>query len=219
MQLNNNQIRYIALLIFSLTLLNIYVIRSNKNFSHKRINHASDDQNGTKISEDFWPTRTFENWYPFPVKESVIDHQDELSYYLKWQKIIEEGINNRYNIVAVLNSKRDSQDYLNILEIYKQKQNEIISELRILDTPERLRLFHDKVIEAAIAEINFYEEWARQKSDDPNIKFETLVDNSELKRANELLWAAYYEFQRLFPARDKATNDSIEMRLCQFDVI
>lgn len=171
------------------------------------------------ISETNWPMSNFDNWYPLPIKESYIDHQDELSYFIAWKNVMEEGISNRYNMINIINSHREKNDYLDLYYIFKNKQDDFLNKLQTMVVPAKLTSFHEKIVQATSYQIIFYEEWAKAKSEDSKIKFEDLVNESHLKACNELLWSAYYEFQRLYPNRDRATNDAIEMRLCQFDVI
>lgn len=171
------------------------------------------------ISKDHWPQTSFEGWLPLPIKESVIDHHEELSFFMAWTQVMEEGINNRYNMVTVLNSRRDKNDYWEMFSIFEAKQKKFISNLQKLDVPERLRNFHTQVVDASLYQINLYAKWTEKKAVNPSAKLDEFLNDVNLKRCNELLWAAYYEFQRLYPNRDKPTNDAIEMRLCQFDVI
>ena len=212
----NRKIIFIALL-FNIvcSLGGIYWLRTNIDLKNDRPSNAQ----ANRISEDYWPTVQFQGWFPLPAKESVVNNVDEFNYFSQWTKTIEEGINNRYNIVSVLEAKRANKDYLEMFQIFRNKQDSFIGRLRTMPIPERLQSFHDAVIEAASDQINFYEEWARQKDENQNIKLNDLTANGDLKRCNELLWKAYHQFQNLYPTSDKATNDAIEMRLCQFDII
>ena len=174
---------------------------------------------GQKIGPSYWPGRDFSHWYPLPIKEGRLDHQDELVYFQQYMTIMEEGIVNRYNIQTALDARRKPADYLMIFETYAARQENFLSKLKELQPPERLLEFHQHIIVAAEEQIEFHEEYARQKRDNPNLQLNQLLTNPHLKTCNEELWAAYHSFQRLYPEIDRATNDAVEMRLCQFDVI
>ena len=172
-----------------------------------------------KINEHYWPMPNFTGWYSLPIKESVIDHQDELIYFQKLTILLEHGIGNRYNVTKVLQAKLKRNFYLNTFSIFKEKQQEVVRRLYQLTPPERLNQFHEALLEAAKEQIVFYQEFTDEKYQNSSIQLDQLLANPHLKRCNELLWSAYYEFQRLYPDRDQATNDAVEQRLCQFDVI
>ena len=173
-----------------------------------------------RIDENNWPSHAeLTDWLPLPTKASVIDHQDELVYFNDWIGLLNEGIANRYNMEAGLAGKRRPQDLSALRDLFADKQNTFLGKIKLMNPPERLAQFHDKFVQAAHYQIEFYRDYAEAKANDPAVQLKDLLNNSYLKQCNELLWAAYYEFQRLYPNADRATNAAIEMRLCQFDII
>ena len=88
-----------------------------------------------------------------------------------------------------------------------------------LEAPERLKTFHEKVIQAGYDQIDFYKDYAQTKENDSQVDFKDLGSNEHLRASDQKLWAAYYDFQALYPSRKKDFNDAIERRLAWFDII
>jgi hypothetical protein len=177
------------------------------------------DERGQKIGESFWPARDFSNWNPLPIKESVIDRQDELVYFQKWIEIMNDGVVNRLNMQEVLDTRRAPEDYTAVYQVFSAKQNDFLDRLSELEPPLQLEKFHRDILDATESQIAFYREYAERKSSDSSLKLGQLLENPRLKDTNELLWAAYHEFQHLYPNVDTATNNAIEQRLCWLDMI
>lgn len=171
------------------------------------------------VSPHYWPTRDFSQWNAFPDDQLVITNPEELGYFQQWIVLLNEGIVNRLNMNDALLAKRPSSEYTAIYYFYAERQNEVIRRLRDLYPPERLQVFHDEVIDAAVNQVAFYEDYARRKADDASLLFNQLLDHPKLKDCDAKLWAAFHEFERVYPDRDAMTNSAIEQRLCWMDLI
>lgn len=173
----------------------------------------------TKVSPQNWPNRDFSMWNTFPEKQNAITDPDELAYFQQWIILLNEGIVNRLNMNDALLAKRPPQEYADVYYYFQQRQNDIIRRLRDLYPPYNLQAFHNLVIEASEYQVEFYDDYTRQKTNNPSLNFNDLLTHSKLKSCDQKLWAAYYEFQRVYPNRDAATNNAIEQRLCWMDLI
>ena len=172
-----------------------------------------------KVNPQYWPTRDFSQWNAFPANQIVITNPEELGYFQQWIALLNEGIVNRLNMNDALIAKRPSGEYTDVYYFYADRQNEVIRRMRDLYPPERLQAFHDYVVDAAVSQVAFYEDYARQKTDDASLQFNQLLDHPKLKDCDKKLWAAFHEFERVYPDRDAMTNSAIEQRLCWMDLI
>ncbi|MBL8013457.1 MAG: hypothetical protein JNN05_06365 [Candidatus Omnitrophica bacterium] len=171
------------------------------------------------VGSNYWPARDFSHWNAFPSQQSAILDVEELEYFYTWMDVINEGIVNRLNMNDALLSRRPAQEYVEIVAYFSDKQNDVIRRLRQMYPPDRLQKFHHLVIQAASDQIDFYDDFARQKFTNPSLNLKDLLEHPKLKSCDQQLWAAYYEFQRIYPNRDTATNNAIEQRLCWMDLI
>ena len=171
------------------------------------------------VNPEYWPNRDFSQWNAFPQEQHVITDAGELAYFKEWMIILNEGIVNRLNMNDALLAKRTAQEYAEVFNFFAQKQNNIVERLRELYPPGNLQVFHNLVIEAGVNQIDFYDDFVRHKASNPSIKFTELLNHPKLKLCDQKLWAAYYEFQRIYPNRDPGTNNAIEQRLCWMDLI
>jgi hypothetical protein len=85
--------------------------------------------------------------------------------------------------------------------------------------PARLEAFHDFVVQALNNQLDFYDDFVRRKMENPSVELNQLLQHPNLLACDKKLWAAFYEFARLYPNRDTATNNAIEQRLCWLDLI
>lgn len=165
-----------------------------------------------------WSQRDFSQWNLLPPKSGNIN-DEEYAYWQKWCLIMNDGINNRMNVDEGLNRKHRSSYYKALKKKYVARQKMMLEQLSKLIPPERLRLFHEKVISAGFDQIRFYEYLATEKLRDRTRTIKQYHDHPDLKTTDKKLWAAYYEFQSLYPQRTPAENDAIERRLAWFDMI
>ncbi len=170
------------------------------------------------ISLDSWPDKNYKGWYPLPVNEPNIDYQ-EMQYWKAWVMIIEEGITNRMNMHDVMNANYKAGSYSSLFSKYQQLQEDVLYKLSQLEVPERLKPFHAFVMKAGPDQISFYSQYAQIKESNLATSFNDVSENNYLKVSDKALWDAYHDFQALYPSRSQAFNDSIEKRLCWFDII
>lgn len=196
------------------------------NFYKKSENHPQTNyktsltmEHTSNVGANNWPTRDFSRWNPFPAGQDAITDPQELDYIYAWMALINDGIVNRLNMQDALIAQRPSKEYVAVYDLFKYKQKGILYKLNKLVPPPRLENFHEMVIEAITSQVEFYEDYARRRSEEPELTFNQLTAHPRLKACDEKLWAAYYEFQRLYPSRDHATNAAIEQRLCWLDLI
>ena len=171
------------------------------------------------VGANNWPARDFSQWNPFPAGQDAITDPQELDYMYAWMDIVNDGIVNRLNMQDALIAERPSKEYSAVYEFFDYKQKGILYRLNKLTPPQRLEDFHALVIEAVTSQIEFYEDYARRRSEDSGVTLNQLTGHPKLKDCDKNLWAAYYEFQRLYPNRDQATNNAIEQRLCWLDLV
>lgn len=172
-----------------------------------------------RVGPHYWPSRDFSTWNAFPADQDAITDPAELAYLKQWMDIVNGGIINRMNMQDALLIKRPANEYLDAFYYYSDRQNAIINRLRALEPPERLGAFHDLVVDAAVSQVAFYEDYARRKADVPALEFSALMQHPKLVDCNAKLWDAFHEFERIYPNRDTATNSAIEQRLCWLDMI
>lgn len=171
------------------------------------------------VGPDNWPTRDFSQWNVFPYEQNAVVDSEELEYFYRWVGVVNEGIVNRLNMNDALLAKRPSQEYVEAYYYFANKQNVIIRRLREIYPPDNLMVFQNLVIQAVNDQIDFYDDYSRQKSINPSLTLKEFLKHPKLKACDQKLWAAYYEFQRLYPNRDTETNNAIEQRLCWMDLI
>lgn len=171
------------------------------------------------VSPKYWPTRDYSQWNVFPATQNVITDPAELEYFHQWMEVANEGIINRLNMQDALLAQRPADEYIDVFHFYADRQSAVISWLQDIIPPERLEVFHQHVIEAVIEQIAFYEDYAGRKGDDPRLEFNQLLQHPKLRACDQKLWAAFHEFERVYPRRDTATNNAIEQRLCWLDLI
>ena len=208
-----------VLAIVLLLFLAIHVQRFGPQIYQQTVNYISTQYEGRRINAQYWPKYDYTNYYPFPFKDSSIDHIDELSYFREWMKIMEEGGANRLNIHKALSVQRPREEYLEIEKIYAEKQEIFFSQLNTLTPPDRLKSFHETVISAAQDQIVFWDEFVQKKYEKPKLQLGDVLNHPRLQDCNKKLWQSYYIFRDLYPQRDLKTNDAIEQRLCLFDLI
>lgn len=172
-----------------------------------------------KVGPHYWPSRDFSQWNAFPVEQNAVVVPEELQYFKSWMDIVNGGIVNRLNMQDALLAKRPVTEYMDAYYFYSDRQEQIINRLKDLVPPERLGTFHDLVVDAAINQVEFYEDYARRKTDVPALEFNALMQHPKLIDCNAKLWDAFHEFERIYPNRDTATNNAIEQRLCWLDMI
>ncbi|GEM_PF-5784745 len=172
-----------------------------------------------KVSPQYWPTRDFSQWNAFPENQNVITDPQELEYVQAWMVLVNEGIINRLNMQDAMLVPRPADEYIDVYYFYADKQNEIIHRLRDVYPPERLQNFHEDVLDAMTNQVAFYEDYSRRKADEPALNFDQLLQHPKLRACDEKLWAAFHEFERVYPSRDPETNNAIEQRLCWLDMI
>lgn len=171
-----------------------------------------------RISENYWPQRNF-NFPAMPLKESVIDHYEDIAYFQNMLALLEEGISNRMNIDAVLQTRRSPEEYAALWNLYQKRQENFLQELKAVSPPGKWRAFHEHLMRATESQIHFYAVFAEAKSYDPKMDLSKMLDHPALKQTNQELWAAYRNFQTLYPHCDSQTNNALETRLCWFDII
>ncbi len=164
-----------------------------------------------------WPTRDYSSWYPLP-KISDIDSA-ELTYWQQWVNVIEDGITNRMNVHEQFANSQKPTRIAMIKTEYQKRQKRMLEALSEIQPPKRLKEFHETVIKAGYNQIEFYLEYGTAKEQNEQLKFENISNNPNLKNSNEKLWAAYHQFEALYPQRSKDFNDAIERRLAWFDII
>jgi len=165
-----------------------------------------------------WGPRDYSKWYALPSFVEGMNEQ-EFAYWQQWRKIMEEGITNRMNAQDALNATHYSEEYMAIYEEYRRRQDIMINKLADLQPPERLRPFQDYVVNAGYDQLRFYEDYARAKTENKNRRFDEFRNHADLVAGDQKLWAAYHNFEALYPERTKETNDAIEQRLAWFDII
>lgn len=176
-------------------------------------------EHAESVGANNWPDRDFSQWNPFPAGQATVTDPQELDYIYAWMDIVNDGIVNRLNMQDALIAERPSKEYEAVYEFFEYKQKGILYRLNKLTPPPRLDNFHALVLEAVASQIEFYEDYARRRSEDSGVTFNQLTGHPKLKDCDKNLWAAYYEFQRLYPNRDQATNNAIEQRLCWLDLV
>jgi hypothetical protein len=164
-----------------------------------------------------WPPRNYRQWYPLP-NVTDIDPM-EMAYWQEWLKVIEEGITNRMNVHDYFNRPQHSTRVTGIKNEYWRRQTQILERLNQIQPPERLRTFHETVLDASHDQIEFYVDFGTAKEDNGKLTFENVADNPHLKNSDQKLWAAYHQFEALYPQRSNDFNDAIEKRLAWFDSI
>lgn len=165
-----------------------------------------------------WPGRNYQNWYPLPQTVADID-PEEMAYWQSWTAIMEEGITNRMNVHDTLGKPHRAEFYTVLKNEYLRRQDAMLRRLSQLAAPARLESFHDQVLQAGRDQMEFYKTYIQNKLQNPAITFNDLRADEHLKVSDQTLWAAYYNFQALYPARPPNFNDAIEKRLAWFDII
>jgi hypothetical protein len=173
-----------------------------------------------RVSETYWPRR---GWMyrlaSIPVKESAIDRHDELAYFLTLLPIMDEGITNRINMDGVLRTRRSPAEYERLYDLYRARQERVVSRLDRLDPPGRLRRVHERILVAATEQIRFYERFMRAKAGNRRIGLGDLLGDPSLQTTNRELHTAWDEIARLYPDLDPESRGAIEMRFCGFDAL
>lgn len=171
------------------------------------------------VSPNYWPTRYFNEWNVFPASQNVITDPDELAYFQEWTALANEAIINRLNMSDALMVPRPSDEYIHVSYFFADRQEDVLSLLKDMTPPQRLEEFHDTVVSAVESQVAFYQDFAQRKADNPSLTLSALLQHEKLKDCDQKLWAAYHEFERLYPKCDSATNNAIEQRLCWLDAI
>lgn len=172
-----------------------------------------------KVSPSYWPSRDFSQWNAMPFNQNVILDPEELEYFQRWMVLANEGIVNRLNMHDALLARRPAQEYIEVYDHFSSRQRQVLMSLNALVPPPRLGIFHDDVVAALVSQIDFYDDFVRRKTENPSVELAQLLEHPKLVDCDKKLWAAFYEFARLYPNRDAATNNAIEQRLCWLDLI
>lgn len=172
-----------------------------------------------KVSPSYWPSRDFSRWNAMPSDQNVIVDPEELAYFQKWMVIANEGIVNRLNMHDALLVGRPAIEYVEAYEYYADRQRLMLTRLNALVPPPTLEVFHDHVVAALGSQIDFYDDFVRRKTENPSVELREYLEHPKLVDCDKKLWAAFYEFARIYPSRDAATNNAIEQRLCWLDLI
>ncbi len=172
-----------------------------------------------RITTTNWPNLDFYGWYPFYKTHKTIIDIDEQNYFDAWAQAIEPGITHRMNIERILNYTDPKYNYQDIKDLLAYKYDTVILNLTSITPPERLRTFHNYVIQAARNEVVFYTHAFDEKIKNPSLTLTQLIQNPLRAQCSDQLWKAYYEFQRLYPKADRDTNNAVERRLGEFDII
>ena len=172
-----------------------------------------------RISENYWPIRD-SKWFPaIPVKQSVIDKQEELIYFQQWTGLMAEGVSNRMNIDAFLQIKRRPSQYETVLALYLEKQRDFLARLKTLQAPAALSEFHGRIVAATEAQMKFYTRFAMAKTQDSSVKLQDFLQDKNLINCSGELHLAYEFILKFYTSIDHATHQAIERRLCWFDII
>ncbi len=132
---------------------------------------------------------------------------------------MEDGITNRMNVHEQFENSQKSDHIARIKAEYQSRQKRMLEALSEIQPPERLAEFHETVIKAGYNQIEFYLEYGTAKETNGQLKFENISNSPNLKNSDQKLWAAYHQFEALYPQRSKDFNDAIERRLAWFDII
>lgn len=172
-----------------------------------------------KVSPSYWPGRDFSQWNAMPVDQNVIADPEELAYFQRWMVIANEGIVNRLNMHDALLVERPAIEYVEVYEYFADRQRLMLTRLNAFVPPATLEVFHDHVVAALNSQIDFYDDFVRRKTENPSVEFSEYREHPKLVDCDKKLWAAFYEFARIYPNRDATTNNAIEQRLCWLDII
>ena len=119
----------------------------------------------------------------------------------------------------VLSLRKSPEFYAAMFNFYKEKQMILLSQLSAVNIPERLQGFHEHLIKAVYAQINFYADYTVNKMEKSFIRRSAMKDHTQIEIVHSELISAWNEILRLYPDLDPKTGESIYHRLCALDLI
>ena len=178
-----------------------------------------DDVDLARLGDDYWPPRRWPGAHGIPLKESRIDRHAELAYFHQLLAVLDDGISNRMNVEGALAIRRAPERYLQLYEVYRRRQEQVLARLRGLTPPPLLAPVHERVLLATRRQIDFYGDFARAKAQDATTDLGRLLVHRALQQENEALQEAWARVRRIYVDLDRETSDAIEQHFCGFDII
>lgn len=133
--------------------------------------------------------------------------------------VLKDGIANRTNIEGVLKTDSEPDTYTAVYEIYRSRAERVVSRLRALEAPDRLRPVHERIVRAAERQIDFYGDFTAARARDGSTDLARMLGHPALRESDYNLRAAWDLIRQTFPDLPPKTLRTIEDHLCQFDAI
>jgi hypothetical protein len=144
---------------------------------------------------------------------------DEQRYFGQLIAVFEDGATNRRNVEGVLKAGDSKADtYRAVFDIYRGRAEDVIARLRRLDTPERLKPAHDRIVRAAERQIVFYGDFTTARIDGRATDLARMLGHPAAREASYELHTAWDLIRQLYPDQSPAQLNPIEQRFCHFDL-
>jgi hypothetical protein len=211
-----HQLKISFVLASVLLMLNLVVHASNPvgGFVRQRVQALED----RRISQDHWPMRVSRDYFPLPIRTSVIREPEELFYFQQLLDFLGEALSHRINIDAVLKTKKKPEAYWTLYDFYREQQAEAAGRLDQMQVPEKLRPFHEKITGALRRQIDFYASFTEEKAKDPSAGLKTMAGDRSLEASNQLLREAHALLLEIYPHLDKETRLAVDSRLIWLEI-
>ncbi len=144
---------------------------------------------------------------------------EERRYLQELLTVLGDGTKHRRDVEGVLHSKSESATYGVVYQIYRERQGDVLARLKGLDVPAPLRPVHDRIIVATERQIEFYGAFTEARMRDDSVNLARMLAHPALRSSDYELHAAWDLIRGIYPDLDRATSQTIEGALCQFDVI
>jgi len=145
---------------------------------------------------------------PIPVEEQ--------RYLGQLMAALEDGATNRRNVEGVLKAGDSEPDtYRAVYDIYRGRAEHVIARLRGLETPERLRPAHERIVRGAERQIVFYSDFTEARIAGKPADMARMLGHPAAREASYELHTAWDLIRRLYPHQSRK---SVEERLCHFDL-
>ena len=126
-------------------------------------------------------------------------------------------ISNRLSMELTLKTTRTPEELAAGHAQYREKQVHVLTSLRSLDVPAKLRPVHDHILVATERQLEFYQAFVAAKSVDPSADQARMRQHPALVSTDRELHAAYDLVKQLSPTLDRTIDQALDQHLCAFD--
>ncbi len=147
------------------------------------------------------------------------ENPEHAAYLQQVLSLLEFGAVNRMEIEQSLKGSHPFEEKTKQFEIYRKKHDQLLSKLQVIPVPEAFAPLHERLLQAAKAQIAFYAIWLEEQSKRGSVDLQTMLTHSALQKCHEALLQAYAFLLSSYPNLDPSLQESIRSRFSWFDII